>query len=133
MIETALRAALLEWLRAAPAPLDALSAIEEEAPARATAPWLAIAASASADWSTKTQAGREVRIAFELHSRGDEPATDAALLAAVEARIAALPRAQAGFDIVTAQFLRARSERRGANARATLIEYRFRCLAAQPE
>jgi hypothetical protein len=132
-METLLRAALIDWLRAGPPPLDALSAIEEEAPARPTAPWLAIAASASADWSTKTRAGREVRIALELHSRGDEPATDAALLAAVEDRIAALPGDQPGFEIAAIQFLRARTERRADNHRATLLEYRFRCLAASPE
>jgi hypothetical protein len=128
-MEQTLRAALLEWLRAAPAPIDALSAIEEETPPRATAPWLAIATSASADWSTKTHAGREVRIAFELHARGDDPATGAALADAVGARIETLPRAQAGFGVVSIQFLRARSERRSDNRRATLIEYRFRCLA----
>ncbi len=132
-MEAALRAALLAWLRAGPAPLDALTAIEEEAPARATAPWLAIAASVSADWSTKDRAGREVRIALELHSRGDDPATDAALTEAVARRIEALPRAQAGFTVATIHFLRARSERRPNNHRATLTEYRFRCLAAQPE
>ena len=129
-METLLRAALLEWLRAAPAPLDQLSAIEEEVPARATAPWLAIAASASTDWSTKDRVGREVRVALELHSPGPD---DAALTAAIEQRIAALPLAQPGFEVASIQFLRARSERRGAGARATLIEYRFRCLATLSE
>lgn len=128
-MEQALRAALVQWLRAAPAPLDALSAIEEEAPPRATAPWLAIAASASADWSTKDRAGREVRVAFELHSRGDDVATDAALVSAIDRRIEALPRAQEGFAVATIHFLRARTERRAQNHRATLLEYRFRCLA----
>ena len=132
-MESTLRAALLDWLRAAPAPLDQLTAIEEEAPPRATAPWLSIAASASADWSTKTERGREIHIALELHTRGDAPATDAALAAALEARIESLPPSQPGFAIATIQFLRARSERRAANTRATLVEYRFRCLAAQPE
>lgn len=129
-METALRAALLAWLRDGPAPLDTLTAIEEEAPARVAAPWLAIAASASSDWSTKDRAGREVRIALEMHSRGDEPATGAALAEAVVRRIEDLPRAQSGFEIVTAQFLRARSERRPHNHRATLTEYRFRCLTS---
>jgi len=31
--------------------------------------------------------------------------------------------------VITAQFLRARAEQRGANTRAVLIEYRFRLLA----
>jgi hypothetical protein len=31
--------------------------------------------------------------------------------------------------VVTAQFLRSRAEQRGANARAVLLEYRFRLIA----
>jgi hypothetical protein len=129
-METILRAALLAWLRSGPAPLDRLNAVEEEAPLRASPPWLGIVASASADWSTKTQAGREVRVAIELQSRGDDPAADAALVRAVEDRVEALPRAQQGFALATVQFLRSRAERRPNNRRAVLLEYRFRCLAA---
>ena len=133
MMETGLRAALLDWLRAAPAPLDALSAIEEEVPARATPPWLGVAASASADWSTKDRQGREIRVALELHSRADDPLADAPLVSAIDRRVEALPREQDGFGIAGIQFLRARTERRANNARATLLEYRFRCLAAPTE
>jgi hypothetical protein len=127
-MEVPLRAALLAWLRADPA-LAALNALTEEAPSRASPPWLAIAASASADWSCKTAPGREVRVALELHCRGDTPDAPAALVAAIEARIAALPREQDGFAVITAQFLRARAEQRGESRRAILIEYRFRLLA----
>ena len=132
-MEYVLRAALIGWLRAAPAPLDGLTAIEEEVPARAGPPWLAVVASASADWSVKDRAGREVRLALELHSRADDPLFDAPLISALDRRIAALPRAQQGLSIASIQFLRARTERRANNARATLLEYRFRCLAALPE
>jgi hypothetical protein len=126
-MEVPLRAALIAWLRADPA-LAALNAVCEEAPSRTSLPWLAIAASASADWSSKTHAGREVRVALELHCRGDTP--DAAdLVAAIEARVASLPRDQAGFAVVTTRFLRARAEQRGESRRAILIEYRFRLMA----
>ncbi len=131
-MESLLRAALLDWLRADDALAD-LSAIEEEVPARATPPWLATVASASADWSVKDRQGREVRFAIELHSRADDPRADAPLVSAIDRRIDTLPSAQDGFEIVSTLFLRARTERRPANARATLLEYRFRCLAAQPE
>ena len=127
-MEVPLRAALIAWLRADPA-LAELNAITEEAPLRASLPWLAIAASASADWSCKTHAGREVRVALELHCRGDTPGAAADLVAAIEARIAALPRDLAGFAVVTTQFLRARAEQRGESLRAILLEYRFRLLA----
>jgi hypothetical protein len=132
-METLLRAALIEWLRADPTLAAELNIVAEEAPSRATSPWLGIAASASADWSAKGIAGREVRIALEFHYRGDDPATGAAVAQAIEDRIASLPRAQAGFDVVSVVFLRSRVEQRAGNIRAALAEYRFRLLATQPE
>ncbi len=128
-MEIALRAALIDWLKADPALAPQLNAVVEEAPNRTALPWLAIAASASADWSCKDRSGREVRVALELHCRGDRSDTAAALVAAIEARISALPSAQSGFQIATTQFLRSRAEQRAANTRAILIEYRFRLLA----
>ena len=131
-MENLLRAALIEWLRN-DAALGALNAIEEESPLSVSSPWLGIAASASVDWSTKDRFGREIRIAFELATRGDDPAADAALIAAIEQRIEALPRPQSGFDITSVRFLRMRAERRANNQRAVLLEYRFRLLATPTE
>lgn len=128
-METALRAALIAWLGSDPA-LAALNAVTEEAPARAALPWLALAASASIDWATKDRAGREVRVALELHCRGDQPDTAAALVAALEARVATLPASQPGFAVVSTAFLRGRTEQRAGNLRAILSEFRFRLLAA---
>ncbi len=127
-MEHTLRAALIDWLRSGPAPLDALNAVEEEAPLRTAPPWLGLVAGASVDWSTKTQAGREIRLALELHTRGGEADGDATLVRAIHARIEDLPRLQDGFHIASIRFLRARAERRERNTRSTLIEYRFRVL-----
>lgn len=128
-MEIALRAALISWLAAEPGLSGELNAVVEEAPSRTALPWLAIAASASADWSAKDRIGREVRIALELHCRGDRPESAAMLTAAIETAIAALPAQQDGFRVVSTLFLRARAEQRGANTRAILIEYRFRVLS----
>ena len=128
-MEIPLRAALLAWLSADAALAAQLNAVTEEAPSRTALPWLAVAASASADWSAKEAPGREVRIALELHCRGDQPGAAAALVAGIEARIAALPPDQSGLRIVSVIFLRARAEMRAANTRAVLLEYRFRVLA----
>ena len=130
-METQLRAALIEWLGADAILANLLNSVTEEAPSRAAPPWLGIAASASADWSTKDRQGREVRIALELHCRGDDPGTAAATAQAIEARVEALPRLQPGFEIVGTAFLRARAEQRPANVRAVLLEYRFRLLATE--
>ncbi len=129
-MEIALRASLLQWLADDPFLGMTLNAIVEEAPSRTALPWLAVAASASADWGTKDRDGREIRVALELHCRGDQPGSAAELTAAIEARIAAMPYAQDGFELVSLTFLRSRAEQRGANTRAVLIEYRFRVLAA---
>ena len=128
-MEIPLRADLIGWLQSDPALAAQLNTVAEEAPNRTALPWLAIATSASADWSAKDCLGREVRLALELHCRGDRPDSAASLVTAIERRIGELPSAQPGFRIVTSQFLRARAEQRGANTRAILIEYRFRLLA----
>lgn len=128
-MEIPFRAALIAWLRADPQLAAQLNAVTEEAPGRTALPWLALAASGSFDWSAKDRTGREVRVALELHCRGDQPGSAASLIGAIESRIAALPAAQQGFQVVTSQFLRARAEQRGGNTRAILIEYRFRLLA----
>lgn len=128
-MEVLLRAALLAWLGADPALAAQLNAVVEEAPQRVSLPWLAIAASASTDWSTKTVRGREVRIALELHCRGDAPDAGAALVSTIEARVESLPRQQPGFALASTRFLRARAEQRGESRRAILLEYAFRVLA----
>ena len=132
-MEVPLRAALVGWLATDPALTAQLNAIAEEAPSRTSLPWLAIAASASADWSCKTNPGREVRVALELHCRGDQPGAAAELVDLIERRIEDLPRDQDLFRVVTIQFLRARAEQRGESSRAILLEYRFRLLAEQPQ
>jgi len=130
-METELRAALTAWLADDAELMGQLNAVTEEAPSRTAPPWLGIAASASADWSTKDRAGREIRLALELHGRGDDPGMMVATARAIETRVEAMPRAQAGFDVANIVFLRARAEQRPGNVRAVLIEYRFRVLASE--
>lgn len=129
-MEIAFRAALLAHLSADAALAAGLNAITEEAPLRATPPWLGIVASASGDFSHKTGIGREVRVALELQYLGDDPAAAADLVGAIEARVASLPSDQPGFRIASLSFLRARAEQRGEARRAMLLEYRARLLAA---
>ncbi|WDF72394.1 DUF3168 domain-containing protein [Novosphingobium sp. KACC 22771] len=129
-MEIPLRASLIEWLAGDALLVTMLNSVTEEAPSRTALPWLAIATSASVDWSTKSEAGCETRIALELHLRGDRPEDGAAVTAAVQARVASLPRDQGAYRIVTLNFLRSRAEARPNNTRAMLLEYRFRTIAA---
>lgn len=128
-MEIPLRASLIAWLASDPVVMGTLNLVAEEAPVRVALPWLAIAASSSVDWSTKTELGYETRIALELQMRGDVPGSGAALVSAIQSRITTLPREQDGFQIVTLQFLRSRAEQRPQNTRAVLLEYRFRTIA----
>ncbi len=127
-METLFRSALVGWLGNAPELASQINSIEEENPLSASPPWLGIAASASADWSTKDLRGREIRLALELHTRGEDTAGDGALVAAIDRRIEALPGSQDGFEIINTRFLRARAERRARNLRTVLLEYQFRLL-----
>jgi hypothetical protein len=129
-MEITLRAALIQHLASDPLIADQLCAMTEEAPVRSSLPWLAIVASASADWSHKTGDGREIRIALELQARGDDPATASELVKRIEQRVQAMPANQSGFRIAAIHFLRARTEQRGGTTRAVLLEYPFRLLAA---
>lgn len=128
-METALRSALIQHLRGDPLLASELNAITEEAPLQASFPWVGIVASASTDWSMKTTQGREIRLALELHCRGDDPDSAAALVRALELRVESLPTDHAHFTLASTQFLRARAEQRPRNIRAVLMEYRFRLHA----
>ncbi|WP_120076396.1 DUF3168 domain-containing protein [Aurantiacibacter odishensis] len=129
-MESLLRTILIEWLASDPVLSTTLNDVAEEAPSRASLPWLGIAASASTDWSTKTRRGREVRVALELQTRGDAAAETSAIASQVEERIESLPRQHPGLELASTTFLRARAEQRPRNTRAVLIEYRFRILEA---
>ena len=129
-METALRAALTGWLASDASLAPQLNSVTEEAPHKAALPWLSIATSASRDWSVKDRQGREVRIALELHCRGDRPDTAGSLASDIEARIRSLPRQQAGFEVASIWFLKARTRQGDRNTRSILFEYRFRVLAA---
>ena len=128
MWEIALREALIAHLAADPALAGELNTVVEEAPLRTAPPWLAVVASASADWSTKSETGREVRVALELHMRGDDPGAGRTLAGDICAAVEALPSARGDFRIANTRFLRARVEQRPENRRAMLIEYRFRLI-----
>ena len=128
-MELPFRTALLAWLAADPLLAASLNTITEEAPLRASPPWLGIVASASSDFGHKTGMGREVRVALELQTLGDDAGGTADLVAAIEARIAALPADQGDYRVASLTFLRARAGQRGEARRSVLLEYRARLIA----
>lgn len=130
-MESEFRRVLAQWLRDDPALSQMVNTIEEEGPVAASPPSIAIVASASADWGSKTTTGRELRLALELVDRSDASQNIAAVAARVEQRIATLPPGQGTFRVVVTQFLRSRAERRQRSLRAVLLEYRFNLIATE--
>ncbi len=130
-MELAFRAVVVAWLAADATLAEGLNAIVEEAPIKTALPWLALTASASTDWSTKSGRGREIRVALELNYRGYEQLAEAGLISAIETRMESLPADQsaAGFQIASLTFLKARAEQRGEALRSLVLEYRARVLA----
>jgi len=131
-MENALRSTLVSWLRE-DSSLDQVNSIEEETPLSASPPWLGISASASTDWGTKDRPGREIRVAFELETRIDDPGADETVLSAIEQRVLNLPPFQPDFEVASIRFLRARSELRADNRRGALLEFRFRLFSSVTE
>ena len=129
-MEVLLRAALIAWLSSDPSLAGLLNGITEETPLYTSLPWLAISASASVDWSTKTEIGYETRIALELHLRADQPAGGANIISAVQNSIRNIPSNQTGFQIIGILFMRSRAEQRTETTRDILLEYRFHTIAS---
>jgi hypothetical protein len=82
------------WLRAQ-GPLAGV-AVFDAPPVRAALPYLVVEEPVCADWSTKSWAGVEARVAVTLFDAGERPARLRGLLAAVEAAVAVMPPALDG-------------------------------------
>jgi hypothetical protein len=125
----ALQAAVIMALEAHPALSATLSGVFDGPPPRAAYPYIAVADGLSSDWSTKTQPGREIRLALTIWDDGEQPTRLQQLAAHVEDAMDALPRDLPGWHIASCIFLRQIVSRDAAGPMAALVEYRVRMLA----
>ena len=132
-MESQFRRDLTDWLRSDRTLEARVNLVEEEAALELHPPYVGIVASAAIDWSCKTHAGREIRIAFEVVERAESATRLTDTINVLERRIAALPPERPSYRIAATQFLRSRIERRARRLRAGLVEYRFRIIATQSE
>jgi hypothetical protein len=126
--ETALQAALLSALAAAPGIAAEANGVFVERPVRATPPWIELGELIAADWSTKDARGREVRIAVTVRDLAESPARLLDLLDAAGEAIAALPRAIGGWRLGAVVFLRARTLREPGGQWLGVTEWRLRAV-----
>ena len=122
-----LQSALVAQLLAAPE-LGGLTGIYDGPPTRAAFPYLSIGSSAISDWSTKTEAGREIRLALTLWDDGTQPTRLYALVAALERAVLALPRGLPGWRIASLTYVRSFIARDPQGPWAGLVEHRVRML-----
>ena len=109
--------------------LGGIAPVYDGAPPRAAFPYILISDSPVSDWSTKTEQGREIRLALTLWDGGETPETLRTLMIAVEAAMDAFPRNLPGWRVASLVFLRSLVSREPDGPSAALIEYRVRLLA----
>ncbi|MBX3562461.1 MAG: DUF3168 domain-containing protein [Sphingomonas sp.] len=108
-----------------------LSGIFDARPWQAAHPYATVDAGAEADWSHKTGAGREVRLAIAIRDKGERPERLRRLIAAAEAAMAGPDMATGGWRIVSLAFLRMRIVPDGRDGWIGTIDYRARMLAIE--
>ncbi len=126
----ALQTAVVAALDVHPVLSKMLTGIYDGPPARAAYPYISIADGVVSDWSTKTELGREIRLALNIWDDGEEATRLHQLIGHTDDAIAALPRDLPGWRIASCVFLRSLVARNPAGPWAGLIEYRVRLLAA---
>ncbi len=82
------------------------------------------------DWSTKTELGREIRLALNIWDDGEEPARLHNLIGQTGEAIAAMPDQLGPWRMISNIFLRSLIARDPAGPWAGLTEYRIRMLRA---
>lgn len=123
-----LQAALVSALSGASGIAGVVSGIFDGPPARAAFPYLRIDDGLVFDWSTKTQRGREHRLALTAWDENGRAARLQALAGAIETAIEAMPRALPGSRIVSLVMVRSRVLRDSIGPWAATVEYRARTL-----
>ena len=124
----------LAALQAALVPLlENVAPVYDSAPPRAAFPYIVIGDSPVTDWSTKTEAGREIRLALRIWDDGEEAESLRTLMIAVEAAMDAFPRDLPGWRVASLVFLRSLTSREPGVPALSLLEYRVRIIAASPD
>jgi hypothetical protein len=126
----AVQAAAILALEAHPVLSQTITGVFDGPPPRAPFPYISLNGGQSSDWSTKTQQGREVRLAVTIWDDGDDPVRLQQLMGHAEEAIDAMADDFAGWHTASRVFLRSLVTRNPAAPWGGLIEYRIRILAA---
>lgn len=122
-------AALAAAAKARLAGMAELRGVFEARPWQAAFPHATVDTGAEIDWSHKSGAGREVRLAITIRDKGERTERLRALIAAAEYALSGLAGQADGWRVVSLIFLRSRIVEDGREGWAGTIDYRARMLA----
>lgn len=127
--EVAVRAAVIDALRADSALMDGLNALFDGEPGRASLPYGVVGECIGADWGGKDVAGRELRLTIGLHDGGETPGRLAGMIARIDPVLAGVA-VREGWRIVTARLVRSRVARavRQGGGWSAVVDYRVRAV-----
>jgi hypothetical protein len=104
-----------------------LGGVYEGPPVQAAVPYAVVEAGPETDWSHKSGAGRELRIAATIRDEGERPARLRRMMEAVEQAVADVT-VVAGWQLVTMRLLSSRVARDRQGIWLGLVEFRARLL-----
>lgn len=125
----AVQAAVVAALQAHPVLSTELTGIYDGPPSRAAFPYASAADGLVSDWSTKSAAGREIRLALTIWDDGEEASRLHGLMGHLEDAIATMARDLPGWRVASNVFLRSLVSRDPAGPWAGLVEHRIRILS----
>lgn len=125
-----LQTAFVSALEAHPAIAAAYCGVFDGPPPRNAFPYISVTDGLVSDWSTKSELGRELRMALTVWDDGEAATRLQDLMGHVEDAVAALPRDLPGWRIASLVFVRSFVTRDAAGPWAGLVEYRVRLLEA---
>ncbi len=124
----AVQKAAIVALDAHPALAATLTGVFDGVPERQPFPYISVTGGLVSDWSTKTEAGREVRLAITIWDDGAEATLLQILSGHSEDALSALPRDLPGWGVASNIFVRSFIARNPAGPWAGLVEHRVRVL-----
>lgn len=127
---SAVQEAVVAALRDSVPVMASVSGVYDGPAPRAAFPYVSIGGGPNSDWSTKTEAGREIRVALTVWDDGEEPARLHALMHHVEEAVAGMARDLEGWRVASIAFVRSLVVRDPTGPWAGLVEHRVRVMEA---
>ena len=122
----AIRASAVEALASVPA----IGRVYDAPPLQAALPHALVAIDLESDWSHKSGAGRDVRLAVSIFDKAERPERLRRLAGEAETALGAIGGSVGGWRVATMVFLRTRIVRGRDGVWVAIVEFRARLLAA---